>query len=415
MKKKFFLITLLFFGCLNVTTAQDISKIDAALLNEMSLHANSEQIKINIILTAQYDQMELRNKANSFKNKEAKRYFVVNELKRFSNETQSELKAVLNDYSTISAVSGINSFWIANFINCYATISAIEELSYHPDILIIGWDREEKLIPDNEKSIPADPTREITYNVLKVSANQVWDLGYTGEGVVVAVLDTGVNYNHNDLAGNMWTHPNYPYHGYNFVHINNNPIDDHGHGTHCAGTIAGHGVSGSQTGMAPQAKIMALKVLDSEGYGSVSGVVSAIQFSIDNGAHILSMSIGWAMPDMATRIQFRNAMVNTLEAGVIASVAAGNEGDELWYFPIPQNVRTPGDCPPPWLHPDQTITGGLSATVCVGATDSNDNPAYFTSNGPVTWQSVTGFNDYAYNPGIGLIRPDVSAPGVYIY
>jgi hypothetical protein len=86
----------------------------------------------------------------------------------------------------------------------------------------------------------------------------------------------------------------------------------------------------------------------------------------------------------------------------------------MYYYPIPQNVRTPGDCPPPWLHPDQTTTGGIAAVVCIGATDANDNIANFSSRGPVSWQSISGYNDYPYNPDMGLIRPDVCAPGVNI-
>jgi len=74
------------------------------------------------------------------------------------------------------------------------------------------------------------------------------------------VLDVGVNYNHVDLADNMWEHPDYPNHGYDFAYNDDDPMDNHGHGTHCAGTVAGDGTAGSQTGMAPDAKIMALKI-----------------------------------------------------------------------------------------------------------------------------------------------------------
>ncbi len=93
-------------------------------------------------------------------------------------------------------------------------------------------------------------------------------MGYTGEGIKVGVLDTGVNYNHVDLQDHMWIDPGYPNHGYDFVNNDNNPMDDHGHGTHCAGTVAGDGTAGSQTGMAPDATIIALKVLDATGNGN---------------------------------------------------------------------------------------------------------------------------------------------------
>ncbi|MBC8382733.1 MAG: S8 family serine peptidase, partial [Candidatus Cloacimonetes bacterium] len=78
-----------------------------------------------------------------------------------------------------------------------------------------------------EKGDSDDPTsREITWNVIKVNADDVWNLGYTGSGVTVAVLDTGVNYNHVDLADHLWTDPGYPNHGWDFRNNDNNPMDD---------------------------------------------------------------------------------------------------------------------------------------------------------------------------------------------
>ena len=419
MKKLLLLFTIIAL-CIS-GYGQETQKIDQELREEMQLRSDDELIRVNIIMKAQYDQSELRSKAEIYRLKEDKRSFVVNELKRYSKETQLNVISYLDNFERNNRVSEIIQFWIFNGITCNATKEVIEELSYLDDILIIGYDKLVNLIPDHEISLPAEETREITYNVSKVKADQVWtELGYTGEGVIVAVFDTGVNYNHSDLKTHMWEHPDYPYHGWNFVGNNNNPMDDynsggsHGHGTHCAGTVAGNGASGSQTGMAPDAIIMAIKILSNTGNGQPSVVCTAMQFAIEKGAHVFSMSIGWANPSVSDRLLFRNTMVNVLAAGIVASIAAGNEGQYLSYYPIPQNVRTPGDCPPPWLHPDQTTTGGLTAVVTVGATNETDNIANFSSRGPVSWQSVSPYNDYPYNPGMGLIRPDVCAPGYNI-
>ncbi|MDR2085284.1 MAG: S8 family serine peptidase [Bacteroidales bacterium] len=410
---------LLFFSIIIVFIngySQNIPKIDPELQKEMQLMDNEDLVKVNIVMKAQYDQFELRNKTNVLKTKEDKRDFVVSELKKYSKEEQRIVADYLDFFSKSSNVKEIKSHWLYNGIDCYATKNAIEEIASLEDVLTIGLEQMHYALFDNEKPKPAEAgSKEITYNVTKVRANDVWDeLGVTGEGIIVSVLDSGVNYNHNDIKNQMWQSAEYPYHGYNFINNNNDPMDDHSHGTHCAGTVAGNGASGSQTGMAPDATIMAIKILNSGGGGTVSGTCSGIEFSVEHGAHILSMSIGWALGMLsdAERIMFRTTMANTLEAGVVASVAAGNEGDRLYTYPIPNNVRTPGNCPPPWLHPDQTIEGGLTCVVCVGATDSNDNIADFSSLGPVTWQNFAGFNDYAYNPGMGLIRPDVCAPGV---
>jgi subtilisin family serine protease len=391
-------------------TAQDNIKIDVDLQQEMTLRKASELIRINIILNQQYDQMDMRVKSSVLLKKEDKRAFVVGELKRFSKETQ---RGVMDFLSTVPTVSEVRSFWIANFINCYADIETIEKLSLHPDVLLIGLDQEHQWIPEEKQSGGLlDEPNEITYNVLKVNANQVWDeLGYTGENIIVAVLDTGVNYNHLDLNSHMWVHPDFPYHGWNIYGNNNNPMDDHGHGTHCAGTVASDGTAGTQAGVAPKALIMAIKIWSSGGSGTVSNCCDGFQFAIDHGAHLISLSGGFINAANASKILLRNTAVSVLETGTIAAVAAGNEGSSLT---PPNSVRTPGNCPPPWLHPDQTTTGGISCVMSIGATDINDNIANFSSRGPVTWQSVSGYNDYPYSPGMGLIRPDVCAPGVNV-
>ena len=415
MKKILLLVAALTF-CFTCY-CQESSKIDAELQNEIQLRNDDELIKINIIMKAQYDQFDLRSKAEIYRKRADKRAFVINALKHFAQETQQEVMSYLNYFSERKSVNDITQFWIYNGISCSATKDVIAQLAFLDDVLIIGFDKEQNLLPEYETSTPDKGINEITYNVTKVNANLVWALGYTGEGIIVAVLDTGVNYNHSDLTTHMWNDTNYPNHGYNFVDNNNNPMDDHSHGTHCAGTVAGNGAAGSQTGMAPNAQIMAVKVLNGQGQGSLQQAISGIQFAITHGADVLSMSWGWSGGgEAAVRIPLRNAMINVLEAGVVAAVAAGNDGSfpGNWQYPIPNNVGCPGNCPPPWLHPDQTTTGGISAVVCVGATNSNDQIANFSSRGPVTWQAISGFNDYPYNPGMGLIRPDVCAPGVGI-
>ena len=201
--------------------AQNIAKIDADLQQKMALRETDELIRINIILNQQYDQTEMRMKSSVFLKKEEKRAFVVRELKSFAEETQ---QGVMDFLSAKPTVFKVQSFWIANFINCYANIETIYELSSHPDVLLIGLDQEHQWIPEEKMSGDMlDETREITYNVQKVNANLVWNvLGYTGENVIVAILDTGVNYNHLDLKDHMWIHPNFPYYGWNVYGNNNN-------------------------------------------------------------------------------------------------------------------------------------------------------------------------------------------------
>ncbi|TKJ42473.1 hypothetical protein CEE37_01965 [candidate division LCP-89 bacterium B3_LCP] len=169
--------------------------------------------------------------------------------------------------------------------------------------------------------------------------------------------------------------------------------------------------AGSRCGVAPDANIMAIKVLSGNGYGSEGPVIAGIGFAVDQGAEIFSMSLGFV--STSQHYQFRTACNNALAAGVIGAIAAGNEGNQQWSYPIPGNVRTPGNVPPPWLHPDQVLTGGLSCVVTCGATNMYQSLAGFSSRGPVTWEGINPWYDYPYAGGsqMGLIDPDVSAPG----
>jgi subtilisin family serine protease len=409
------LFSVLFMFSLTLTAQEKVtgSSLTKDLLDQMEQVSENDLIRINIRLTDQFDVQNLEEAFPAL-DRAGRRALITSELKSFSQRTQKGILDLIDQRSKTNEAELIYSLWINNVITAMASKDLIFELSQRSDIDRIDWDEERYLLMSQESFLAGgddfpEGTLEITYNVNIMNVPAVWAAGFEGEGVVVGVIDTGVNYNHADLQSHMWTHPSYPYFGYDFVNGDNNPMDDHGHGTHCAGTVAGDGTAGSQTGMAPKAKIMALKVLSAGGSGSESGVWAAIQFGVDYGADVLSLSLGWQQSWGPDRQSWRNSFNNALAAGVISAVAAGNEGNN---YGAPNNLRTPGDVPPPWLHPAQTTTGGLSGVVSVGATDSGDNIAIFSSRGPVTWQTVNPFNDYPYNPGMGLLRPDVTAPGV---
>jgi len=409
-------ISLLMFSIVHadLNTQTITNQLEAELLRT----AANDLIRVNISLKDSYDSDRFSYSTKGLTKKE-KREFVTEELKSFSAASQKNVLNILSNAGKQNNAKNVIRLWINNKINCNVTPAVIEILSHSNDIKSIDLDEKRKMIIENNvnKSEAITPVnREITWNVTHVDADDVWALDYTGAGVLVAVLDSGVRYTHVDLADHVWdgSGAGYPNHGYDFANSDNDPMDDHSHGTHCAGTVAGDGTYASQTGIAPDATIMALKVLDSAGSGTESGTWNAIQFAVNHDADIMSMSIGWQHSWGVDREGWRDAMNNAVAAGVIAAVAAGNEGNQTGTYPIPDNVRSPGDVPPPWLNPDQTLVGGTSAVVCVGATDSNDAIAYFSSRGPVTWGSVTNYNDYAYPSQMGLIRPDLSAPGMNI-
>ena len=381
------------------------------------------KIKINIILKTQSDVTELRLKADALPTRAERRDFVVNSLKNQAKFTQSDLLNYLNSLEINGLVEDIRPLWIVNSVSCHAQQSLIDEISLRSDVMAVYQVEEFQLPEDENVAIAAErgDGREIAENILKVNADQVWELGYTGEDVLVALIDTGVRLDHADLQGRLWDGgAEYPNHGYDFYSHDNDPSDTNGHGTHVAGTIVGNGASGTQTGVAPGAKIMVLKVFHgTDNLTEPTMWVEAMQFALEHGADVMSMSLGQPLPDAAVKLMMRQACDNTLAAGVVASVCAGNSRQIQMLAPVPYNIWSPGDCPPPHLHADQMVNaGGTSCVICVGAVDFNDALGSFSSEGPSTWSNVSQYNDYPYLTGsttnIGLIRPDVCAPGVNI-
>jgi len=357
---------------------------------------------------------------------EQKRNVVVSELKKFAQERQLHLLSYLKSEEMLGNAERIRPLWVNNTIALKATKGVISKLGDMPGIKRIGLASRRNVLlahgPDS--GLPLVPS--IEWNITLINAPAVWALGYTGAGVVVGHFDTGVNYTHVDLLDHIWINsgetPNNgidddgngyidDYYGYDFAYNDGDPRDGGGHGTHTAGTVASDGTAGDSCGVAPDAQIMGLKVLDDAGGGTEPDVWEAIQYAIDNGARVMTFSIGWKHAWNPDRPTWRNTFDAALAAGLVAAVASGNEGTS---GPAPDNVRTPGDIPPPWLHPDQTLVGGLGDVVTVGATNSSDNIAGFSSRGPVSWENISPWLDYPYNPEMGLIDPDVSAPGVNV-
>ncbi|RJP79800.1 MAG: hypothetical protein C4524_04545, partial [Candidatus Zixiibacteriota bacterium] len=389
------------------------------LADKLASSPADEMIRVMVTMEEQADAAWMTAVTEPM-SKPERRQFVVDHLNGLAARTQAEVLAYLQDRQAAGQVRKLMPVSIVNLIACEATPEVILALVNFPEIAEIAYDPERYMLDGTEKfgTAATDGTDEIAWGVADVHAPEVWLQGFNGTGIIVSVIDTGVNYNHLDLADHMWNGgAQYPHHGYDFYNNDNDPIDQGplGHGTHCAGSVASDGTAGSQCGVAPNASVMAVQVLSGAGYGSEGQIIAGINFSVQQGADIFSMSLGHAGGGtLSQKQQYRTACNNALAAGVIGAVAAGNEGAQQGSYPIPGNVRVPGNCPPPWLHPDQVLTGGLSCVVTCGATQQSHAIASFSSRGPVTWATVSPWNDYAYNPGMGLIDPDISAPGVGI-
>ena len=374
-------------------------------LQEVMNQRSDEMIDVTIIFKSQMDAAKLQAKAERG-GKSLQREIVVSELKDFSLRQQSDVMTVLHAEQVSGNVADIESLWIVNSISCKATRDVIYKLSQHPDVAKLSYDKEIKLISDEQmaETMDVEARRGPAAHIVTIRANRVWsEYGYTGKNVVVAVLDTGVNYEHKDIKDNLWEGevdtdndniPDMVVNGWNTILDNANILDDNGHGTHCAGIVCGNGTSGTTTGVAPDAKLMTVKVVGAAATGSVSNMISGVQFAVENGADILSLSLGFNNNQLsvAQKESIRETFDNVWAAGVIVCAAAGNDGNN---YGAPNNVDYPAACPSPWRNADQTLTGGLSSVVCVGANDLIGQ----SSQGPSTWQD-TKYNDYQYSKWI---------------
>ena len=416
MKRILIISTLLFSTLFGMAQAV----IEKPLMDEMNRRGSDEKIEVAVIMKAKYDREKLTRRAESLGTKAERRAFVVDELKRFTEASQSDLRAVLAEMQEHDMVTEPRVLWMSNSLAFKATREAIEQLARRNDIATIGYDEMRRCIAE-EPAVPTPVNREITPNLTQVNLPQVWELGFTGQGVTVAVIDEGVNYNHLDLADHLWDGgEEFPLHGYDVFNEDNDPMDANGHGTHCSGTVCGDGTAGSQTGAAPDATLMCVKACDND---STTAVIMAkgIEWAVEHGCDLFSMSLGMAIIKEEYNPGYKTLLRRTceaaLDAGVVGAVCAGNEGMSFLQMlcPIPDNVRCPASCPPPYLDPDQLENpGGLTCVIAVGAVNYDDQTPSFTSEGPTTWQDIEEFGDYPYNPGIGLIRPDICASGVDI-
>jgi subtilisin family serine protease len=209
-------------------------------------------------------------------------------------------------------------------------------------------------------------------SVPQIGAPQAWAAGYDGTGVDVAVLDTGVDATHADLSGKVAEAENFT--------DSADTVDRVGHGTHVAATIAGTGAAsdGSRRGVAPGADLLVGKVLNDEGIGYESWVIAGMEWAVQSGAKVVSMSLGGDPTDGTDPL---SEAVDRLtdESGALFVVAAGNDG------PTEGSIGAPGSA---------------SAALTVGAVDRDENLADFSGRGPRQ-------GDYA-------LKPEITAPGVGI-
>jgi subtilisin family serine protease len=344
--------------------------------------------------------------AKTLATKEAKTRFVADTLMHYADVAQADLRRDL----ALRRVS-YRVLWLTNAIAVPAADkSTMAWLAARADVRRVDLDVQGKGIESVQSPIPKlesllNVAQSVSSGVQRVNAPQVWALGYTGQGIVVADLDTGVQWDHPALKSHYrgWNGSTAT-HAYNWFDAVgksvSSPTDDGSHGTHTTGTMVGDDGAGTQTGVAPGAQWIACRNMDS-GTGSVSRYVACFQFALAptdvNGqnpnpslaADITSNSWtcwgespwnedGCLQPDVLI-----TATQALRSAGVMVVAAAGNEGP---------TCTTVAHAP-----------GMYSNVFAIGATnvDAGNTIASFSSRGPSTFD--------------GGLKPDVVAPGVDIY
>ncbi|MBL9021117.1 MAG: peptidase S8 [Myxococcales bacterium] len=226
-------------------------------------------------------------------------------------------------------------------------VDAIDDDARLENVEPLAWVRAEM--------VPNDPMYKDQWHMKRAGAEAAWDYG-TGRGVTVAVIDTGIACEDHegfmkgtDLASTDCVP------GWNLIWDNEHANDDHGHGTHVAGTIAQSTNNGvGVTGLAFDARLMPVKVLDKRGWGTTLDVANGIRWAADNGAQVINLSLGG--PQNSKVLQ--DAVAHAREKGVVIVASAGNSGGSVGY------------------------PGGSEGVIGVSASDQNDKLASFSSRGP---------------------------------
>lgn len=301
-----------------------------------------------------------------------------------------------DEYNLVYNLGGYNIeiFKNLNVIKAALTSESIKQLALDPRVIYI---EEIGIIKSADVGIPnVDNPKKEAYGLAstypwgfdKIRTSNIHASGNRGKGVKVCVIDTGIDYTHEDLSTAYKG-------GYNFVNNNSYPKDDYYHGTHVCGIIAGQGKVSPKgitvLGVAPECSLYAVKVLDSNGSGSVDNILRALQWTIDNGMHIINMSFGGGRGN----ITYENAMNNAYNSGITCIAAAGNNG----IGSDCNNLNRSTPCPIPNCNIDNLCDPApFKNVIAVSATDSTDLLSCFSSRGPNVAVAAPGEEIYSTFP-----------------
>ncbi|MGG1676721.1 S8 family serine peptidase [Neobacillus sp. NRS-1170] len=380
------------------------NKISPELKKEF---ANKSQNTFLVKFKDQVDTVKVANEAKA-KNKQLSnvkkelvvRSSIVSELRIKADSSQSNLKKYLEKEKNNGNVKDIKSFYIVNGMAVKATEEVMKNIAAMPEVESIKPNGITKLIePEKTTGAAIQAVDNVEWSLKKIGAPDVWTLGIDGTGIVVGSIDTGVQWDHPALKTKYRGYdPNNPYnpnHEFNWFDATEThgsvPYDDLGHGTHTVGTMVGSEPNGTnKIGVAPGAKWIAAKAFTEDG-GADADLIAAGEWMLAPKDRN-----GVPHPEMAPNVinnswggspgvddWYRTIIRNWRAANIVPVFAAGNT--------TPYNSGGPGSVANPGNYPE---------AFTVGATDINNNLGSFSLRGP--------------SPYGGIIKPDISAPGVNI-
>lgn len=309
-----------------------------------------------------------------------RRRAILDGLRSLSARSQLGLRVLLAVRRAQGQVSAVTPLWISNALSVTATPAVIQELAAHPAVLTVAPDE----VPVIPSATAASPTG---WNVTAVDAPALWGGGLSGQGVVVASLDTGVDVYHPDLAtrwrggSNSWFDP-YGQHP--------SPYDPSGHGTWTMGLMVGGDASGATIGVAPDARWISAKIFDDSGRATATAIHQAFQWILDpdgdpatdDAPQVVNNSWSYGLP--GCNLEFQRDLQALVAAGIAPVFASGNFG------PYPDTSTSPANYP---------------EAISVGAVTSSDTIYSSSSRGPSRCTGATYPSVVA--PGVGVTTTDL--------
>lgn len=354
------------------------SKVDPSVQAALASMGDEQMITVIVTLRSQADLSNIQASG-----RQERLYQVINTLQNKANATQLHLRALLDRKKSSGEVASYESFWVFNGLAVTAKAPIIEELAARPEIASITANEVDVIEANDAALLTVSSTPELNLSV--VQAPQLWDLGYTGQGIVVANMDSGVDVSHPDLYGrwrggnNSWFDP--------YGEHPTTPTDLSGHGTWTMGVMVGGDLGGTNIGMAPDAQWVAVKIFNDAGSAAAYAIHAGFQWLLDpdgdpgtdDAPHVINNS--WISSSSACDLQFETDLQALRAAGILPVFAAGNAG------PSSGTSRSPGNNP---------------SAFAVGYT-TNDDVLYFdSSRGPSSCGEPVS------------IFPEIVAPGVDI-